>query len=464
MSQDNSQPSTSANNSGELTFIKRNGGIVLLRAGHQYSKKTDYKSGCSTWRCINWRKKCQGYINIKENKIIKETNHQCEPNEINNEIALKLHECREKVVSSNFSPVTKIYNDLVTEFNDSGMNLLKALPTFENIKTTLYYARNKEAGVSKIQCKQPEEVTIPLQFKDFVLADYYDESTNIRIIVFGHSEVLKNIKNVNFFLSDGTFQSCPKPFVQLYTIHGDLGSDEEHTRIVPIMYALLDRKSEEAYTILFRVIKDHIPEWKPVKYMTDFEKAAMNAITTVFPSVEVKGCYFHFTHNVWKKAKSLNLTKQKRLRRHVALSALLPLLPRQFISDGWCYIMEDGPDSKEIQEFNDYMVTQWLEDEAFVDIWCAHNQRHRTTNAVEAWHKKLNSCLPSHPNLYQVLKVLKDDANLQCIKINQVNFDMPNSKRRLPKDVAADKWYEHVTNQLLAEQITVGHCLEKFRL
>ncbi|KAH9640813.1 hypothetical protein HF086_001974 [Spodoptera exigua] len=97
MSQDNSQPSTSANNSGELTFIKRNGGIVLLRAGHQYSKKTDYKSGCSTWRCINWRKKCQGYINIKENKIIKETNHQCEPNEINNEIALKLHECREKL-------------------------------------------------------------------------------------------------------------------------------------------------------------------------------------------------------------------------------------------------------------------------------------------------------------------------------------------------------------------------------
>lgn len=379
-------------------------------------------------------------------------------------MAQKLNECREKVLSSNFSPIPRIYNDFKSEFHNAGLNLLKKLPSFASIKSSLYDARNKEVGVSKIQCNLPEEVTIPMQFKALVLVDYFDRSSNIRIIVFADKETLEHIKHIKVYLSDGTFQSCPKPFIQLYSIHGDLGSNEEQTRIVPLFYVLLNRKNEETYTTLFRLLKSHISDWEPLKYVTDYEKAAMNAISTVFPLVEVKGCYFHFSHNVWKKAKALNLTKDKRLRKHVALSALLPLLPRNFISDGWCYVMEDSPESKDIQEFNDYMVTQWLDDESFVDIWCAYNQRHRTTNAVESWHKKLNSTVPKRPNLFQLLKALKDDIDLQKVNIKQYNFELPNFKRRLTEAIVTDNWFEHVTNQLLSGKITVGHCLEKLKL
>ncbi|XP_053618109.1 uncharacterized protein LOC128679717 [Plodia interpunctella] len=464
MSEGNSKPSTSNNSGGEFTIIQRNGGAVLLRAGYQYTKKITFKSGCITWRCVNWRKKCPAYINIKENNIIKEKSHQCKPDEIKNVVDQKLHECREKVLSSNFSPIPNIYNNFMSEFENAGLDLLKKLPSFGNIKSSLYNARNKKAGVTKIQCNLPEEVIVPLQFKEFVLADYYNESSETRIIVFADSEVLEQIKHIKIYFSDGTFECCPKPIVQLYSIHGDLGSNEEHTRIVPLMYVLLNRKTEEIYTTLFQVLKEHIPDWEPLIYVTDYEQAAMNAISKVFPSVEVKGCYFHFSHNVWKKAKALNLTKEKRLRKHVALSALLPLLPREFISDGWCYLMEDSPESNEIQQFNDYMVTQWLEDENFVNIWCVHNQRHRTTNAVESWHKKLNSTLPKKPNLFQLLKVLKDDASLQKVNIKKHNFELPNPKRRLTKVIANDNWFKHVTNELLSGKITVGHCLEKLRL
>lgn len=33
------QPSTSSGKTGSLTFITRNGGLVLMRAGYQYTKK-----------------------------------------------------------------------------------------------------------------------------------------------------------------------------------------------------------------------------------------------------------------------------------------------------------------------------------------------------------------------------------------------------------------------------------------
>lgn len=275
-----------------------------------------------------------GSLNIRGNNIAKEIRHQCEPSEVDNVIAKELHDCREKVLSSSFSPIPNIYNKLKADFSDAGLDLIKKLPSFSKIKTALYKVRNKQASISKIQCKFAQEVEIPSQFKDFVLCDHYDESSNTRIIIFADKNILKYVKLIKFYLSDGTLDCCPKPFVQLYTIHGDLGSDEEHTRIVPLIYALVNRKNEDLYKKLFQLVKEQIPEWEPLQYITDFEKAAMNAITTIFPSIEIKGCYFHFTHNVWKKANKLNLTKDKRFRKHIALSALLPLLPREYISDG----------------------------------------------------------------------------------------------------------------------------------
>lgn len=37
------QPSTSSGEPGGLTFINRNGGLVLLRAGYQYTKSAKIK-------------------------------------------------------------------------------------------------------------------------------------------------------------------------------------------------------------------------------------------------------------------------------------------------------------------------------------------------------------------------------------------------------------------------------------
>jgi hypothetical protein len=46
-------------------------------------------------------------------------------------------------------------------------------------------------------------------------------------------------------------------------------------------------------------------ELNPAEIFCDFELAAINAAKTVFPSVSVKGCHFHFCQAIKKRIKSL---------------------------------------------------------------------------------------------------------------------------------------------------------------
>lgn len=62
--EDHNLASTSSENTRELTFIKKNGGLVLLRAGYQYTKKRVNKNGWSHWRCVKI-KQCSGSLQLK---------------------------------------------------------------------------------------------------------------------------------------------------------------------------------------------------------------------------------------------------------------------------------------------------------------------------------------------------------------------------------------------------------------
>jgi hypothetical protein len=94
----------------------------------------------------------------------------------------------------------------------------------------------------------------------------------------------------------------------------------------------------------------------------------------------------------------------------VALSAVLPLLLKSEIMTGWYYIVRRINDDPKAVKFKKYMVKQWLQDEC-MSMWCAYGEQHRTTNALEAWHSKLNRAVSKKkPNLMHSLEILKGDA------------------------------------------------------
>lgn len=77
------------------------------------------------------------------------------------------------------------------------------------------------------------------------------------------------------------------------------------TSVVPLSYALMTSKSEECNIKMLEGLCDFAQEngidLQPNLVITDFELAAINAVSRVFPEVVQKGCLFHLGQSIWRR-------------------------------------------------------------------------------------------------------------------------------------------------------------------
>jgi hypothetical protein len=377
--------------------------------------------------------------------------------------------------------VPAVYNKMVSKLSDSGIDLITKVPLYTSIKSTMYRRRNKEAKVNKMSFSNVSEVEVPEKFQNFLLADYnYD---GLRILAFCTEEAIKQIITIKIFLSDGTFYSCPHPFSQLYTIHGDIGSTQETTNIVPLIYVLLSEKSANIYMTMFSIITSALSiriskidatlnwNWNPEIFLTDFEQASIKAIKSTFPQVNHHGCFFHFTRALRKKARKLRLTSHDRVKRIVTLTTKLPLLPENKIVEGWSYIKAQADKvmlncssiAGNLNKFIWYFEKFWMR-EHLIKSWSSFGHRHRTTNFLEGWHYKFRSLFKSKPKTLNIfLNNMKDDAAFYTVHCRRVKFHASYSKKRKPLSIENDIMIIDSQMQLLSEQISVPLFLEQLR-
>jgi hypothetical protein len=83
------------------------------------------------------------------------------------------------------------------------------------------------------------------------------------------------------------------------------------------------------------------------------------------------------------------------------MCAALAHMPLDAIDEGWLHIMESSPDYSKVQDFNDYFVEQWLENDVIQYIWNCNGERHRTTNALEEWHNRLNRAIGKYRVIHE---------------------------------------------------------------
>ncbi|XP_072400820.1 uncharacterized protein [Diabrotica undecimpunctata] len=113
------------------------------------------------------------------------------------------------------------------------------------------------------------------------------------------------MEQCDHWYADGTFNSAPPLFSQIYTIHG-----VRYSNVIPTVFALLTNKTQETYTRVFQQLKVLNPALRPLTIMMDFEKAAMNAAQTEFPNVRIRGCFFHFSQCMWRHIQSAGLQRR----------------------------------------------------------------------------------------------------------------------------------------------------------
>jgi hypothetical protein len=137
------------------------------------------------------------------------------------------------------------------------------------------------------------------------------DSADVWLIMFTDTDI-KALCNCTHIHMDGTFKVVPSIYKehatgksQLFTIHSYAGGDY----LIPRIFALMPRATEELYVLLFTRIRDYAStkgyaiHWRDIT--TDFEVALQQSIRRFFfvaphNMIIVRGCFFHFCQCVYR--------------------------------------------------------------------------------------------------------------------------------------------------------------------
>ena len=258
----------------ELIVIEsKRGKSVLLYDGYKFYQKKVYKNSNVLWICA--KEQCAGNVTTDAGTItvLKKTKeHTCAPDVAKCEVEICVYKAKKRS-REEYKPVTQIFREELMSATNKGLDFVTQIPTFSNVKQQLYSARHVSLGIDTLP-KHRNDIIIPEKYQDFVLAD---EVCDERILIFSLDGGIL-LGHGTCFFGDGTFKSCPLLFDQLYTIHMDIGSTREQTRIIPVIYALLPNRKEATYTKLYNILRSKIPSFKPQEFHLDFEMAAINGL------------------------------------------------------------------------------------------------------------------------------------------------------------------------------------------
>lgn len=219
-------------------------------------------------------------------------------------------------------------------------------------------------------------------------------------------------------------------FVQVYVIHAHLDN-----RAVACVYALMQHKTEAAYTELFTAVDSRcstlgfLPD--PVVIITDFECAAMKALKQVYgEGVTTHGCFFHLCQSTWRKIQELGLSGM--YRTDTAFSEFcgmldgLAFLPTDQVASGLAHLATIMPAAAAplVSYFDEVYVNGKRRTAAGMRrvpalyppaVWNVHDITvrgdDRTNNYAEGWNSGLTKMVGhKHPTVWRLLEALQADA------------------------------------------------------
>ena len=209
-----------------------------------------------------------------------------------------------------------------------------SLISFRECESSMFRSRRK---------LQPKIPATGLEFSELLPTTIYSghfkasvmSSEGIGMIFFS-DKLYTFISDINDVQFDGTFQTVPNQFYQLWTILLCVG---RHCLLA--IHCLMTSKEEGLYTAVIRKIKSLLPQFQPTSTMSDWEQAAKNAFKHEYPDAKINGCWFHFTQAIWRKTQKVGLVQNFRQNNELAVFIrnlmVLPFLPPELIRPTFLY-------------------------------------------------------------------------------------------------------------------------------
>ena len=265
--------------------------------------------------------------------------------------------------------------------------------------------------------------------------------------------------NATTWHMDGNFSMAPTIFKQLYVIRAPLDASA-----VSCVYALLPGKTEALYMEILNAVVNRCRHFGrnplPTSVVMDFEKGTINAGRGTFNHIllNITGCYFHLSANMWKKIQKYGITvlynQNNDVKLFIGMILGLSFLPTNEVINGFNLLLGHIPDQALNPVINYFANTyifgrpqQQLHNNGqiirapprfppptwnYMEITIAGGSR--TNNICEGWNNAFTRLVGEyHPPLFKLVNQLQKDESLARINIIQSQNGIPLLQRRRPE-------------------------------
>jgi len=404
-----------------------------------YTKKTESKKADQiVWRCVKRDDPVPCSATLQTTKTLtnpllqKSHTHEADQN------AITLAKCRDNMKRKADTSCNRP-NQIYTAANAQLPDEVKAiLPSSDTCKRVLRRARSRH---------HPPE---PQRLQDFIVDGSWSLTTgedpqqfllydngpdaDERIVMFGTVDQVQKLATSDVWCMDGNFAMAPRIFKQLYVIQGRVSGV-----FVPLVYILLQRKTQTSYESMLHILEDH--GCFPTVVIIDFEQSVDNALRAVFGNhVQTQFCFYHLTQATWRQIQSLGLTNtykdDNEFRLYCGQLDALAFLPIDQVPAGMNHLKETMPEPAEplVEYFDRTYVSGKLRQvpqqngnnlapirirrvpPLFApDKWNMHqvtmDNQPRTNNISEGWNNKFTSLVgEQHPSVWTLIGVLQQES------------------------------------------------------
>ena len=335
---------------------------------------------------------------------------------------------REKAKQTNECPRAIIQAAAATVSAECAANM----PSYDALRKLCNRQRDFGPNPSCIrELSVPMELQRTLRDEEFLGFDSGTDDPD-RYLLFTTERNLDILERSEVWHADGTFKCSPALFYQLYSIHAVF---KEHT--LPLVFILLQNKTQEQYIRVLNQLRNLNALLTPREVIVDFEKASINAFKAVFPSVSVKGCFFHFSQANWRKIQDLGLSSiyrdEETVRTTIKSFVSLALIPMMDMDIGFEKLLENL--DERLEPFVHYFEDTWMgrvgrlgkkskplfEPALWNQFENARDGKQKTNNSVEGWHRAFQMGMGcAHPTICKFIQYLRNEQSLTENRITRI--------------------------------------------
>lgn len=283
------------------TTLLIDGYLVHHKSSYKKQNETTYEH---TYICYQPNCHCRLVVSGTSYSYNCEHNHSINLESLNAPSPIENSEVEAMVdieMRRNTRGLQKIINGILAQIREKYTNSLDR-PVLSNKAVEHYYLLRQNELSARLRDGIVDRDFYMINNSHFIIAQQVYPS---KCLSFSSQSMIDFSKSCNDILIDGTFRECPKHYYQLLII---LGFMESKNLYVPLNFTLLAGKTQIDYEM-------GLTNWKigtrfvhkNQKYITDFEWALKNAVSSVMTTdtQSHQGCIFHFNQILNRKKDEL---------------------------------------------------------------------------------------------------------------------------------------------------------------